>query len=96
MNKIAFFKTHKCASSTIQNLLLRQAVLKNLTVALPRDNSNYFYKNSLQVVIVNSYYFMVISFNLILFNFLVMYCKNCNALYIKIVICIIIDSSLES
>lgn len=33
--KVAFLKTHKCASSTIQNTLMRFAVKNNLNVVLP-------------------------------------------------------------
>lgn len=34
-DQIVFLKTHKCASSTIQNILLRRAVQENFNVALP-------------------------------------------------------------
>ena len=33
--KIVFLKTHKCASSTVQNVILRHAKRRNLTMALP-------------------------------------------------------------
>ena len=33
--KMSFLKSHKTASSTVQNVLLRLAVSKNLTVLLP-------------------------------------------------------------
>ena len=35
MKKIVFHKTHKCASSSIQNLLLRSAIKRNLNVVVP-------------------------------------------------------------
>ena len=38
--KIGFLKTHKCASSSIQNILLRYAVRNNVNVVLPQ-HSNY-------------------------------------------------------
>lgn len=39
---IAFVKTHKCASSTIQNMLIRYADQNNLTLVLPLEpNNNY-------------------------------------------------------
>ena len=38
--KIGFLKTHKCASSTIQNILLRFVIKNNLNVVLPAK-SNY-------------------------------------------------------
>lgn len=38
---IIFLKTHKCASSTIQNILMRYGVQNELTFALPR-RGNYF------------------------------------------------------
>jgi hypothetical protein len=34
-NKVVFLKTHKCASSTIQNVLLRNALRNDLNVVLP-------------------------------------------------------------
>jgi len=38
---IAFLKTHKCASSTIQNLLMRYGERHSLTLAIPNEG-NYF------------------------------------------------------
>lgn len=38
---IMFLKTHKCASTTLQNLFFRYGVLRSLVIALP-DSANYF------------------------------------------------------
>ena len=35
--KIGFLKTHKCASSTIQNILMRFAIKNDLNVVLPKE-----------------------------------------------------------
>ena len=41
--KIGFLKTHKCASSSIQNVLLRFVIKNKLNVVLPeKTNVNYF------------------------------------------------------
>lgn len=40
-NHIAFIKTHKCASSTIQNMLMRYGFQNKLQFALPKDNLNH-------------------------------------------------------
>ena len=37
--KIGFLKTHKCASSTIQNILLRFGLRNNLSVVLPQERN---------------------------------------------------------
>jgi hypothetical protein len=34
-SKVAFLKTHKCASSSLQNMLLRRAAKYDLNVVLP-------------------------------------------------------------
>ncbi|OQR75552.1 galactosylceramide sulfotransferase-like, partial [Tropilaelaps mercedesae] len=39
---IFFMKTHKCASSSLQNVLFRYGDKHNLTIALPLTNANYF------------------------------------------------------
>ncbi|XP_033103065.1 galactosylceramide sulfotransferase-like isoform X2 [Anneissia japonica] len=39
---IVFQKTHKCASSTLQNILLRFGDKRNLTFALPNENAFYY------------------------------------------------------
>lgn len=36
--RVAMIKTHKCSSSTLQNILLRKAEDLNLTVAIPKEN----------------------------------------------------------
>ena len=38
--KIGFLKTHKCASTTVQNILLRYAIKHNLNVVLPETDAN--------------------------------------------------------
>ena len=40
VKKIAFLKTHKCASSTVQNILMRFGVKYNLNFVLP-SKANY-------------------------------------------------------
>lgn len=40
-SNVAFLKTHKCGSSTIQNVLFRYGDKHNLSFVLPRDKSNY-------------------------------------------------------
>ncbi|XP_057374784.1 galactosylceramide sulfotransferase-like [Daphnia carinata] len=45
-NKIAFMKTHKCASSTIENILFRHALRENLNVAMPLKG-NYLSRTEL-------------------------------------------------
>lgn len=47
-NHVMFLKTHKCASSTVQNIFLRYAYKRNLTLALPATgnylgNPTYFH-----------------------------------------------------
>ena len=37
--KIIFLKTHKCASSTVQNILLREALRNDLNVVLPPEGN---------------------------------------------------------
>ncbi|XP_022657164.1 galactosylceramide sulfotransferase-like isoform X1 [Varroa destructor] len=39
---IFFMKTHKCASSSLQNVFFRYGDKHNLTIALPLTNANYF------------------------------------------------------
>lgn len=39
---IVFLKTHKCASSTIMNILLRYGVTHNLTFVLPRSRTTHY------------------------------------------------------
>ena len=46
--KVAFLKTHKTASTTIQNILFRYAYKNNLTLVLP-DSGNYFGANGLSL-----------------------------------------------
>ena len=46
--KVAFLKTHKTASTTIQNILFRYAYKNNLTLLLP-DSGNYFGANGLSL-----------------------------------------------
>ena len=41
--KIIFLKTHKCASSTIQNILFRKALQNDLNVVMPPEG-NYIGK----------------------------------------------------
>ena len=43
--KIGFLKTHKCASSSIQNILMRFVLKNNLNVVLP-NHANYLGYNS--------------------------------------------------
>lgn len=43
--RVAFLKTHKCASTTIQNILLRYAYKNNLTLVLP-DHGNYIFNGA--------------------------------------------------
>ncbi|XP_050700188.1 galactosylceramide sulfotransferase-like [Eriocheir sinensis] len=38
-NHLFFLKTHKCASSTVQNILFRYGYSRNLTFALPRSGN---------------------------------------------------------
>ena len=40
ITKIIFLKTHKTASSTLQNVLLRFGEKRNLTVALPKKGNS--------------------------------------------------------
>ena len=41
--KIGFLKTHKCASSSIQNVLMRFVIKNKLNVVLPgKTNLNFF------------------------------------------------------
>ena len=40
--KIGYLKTHKCASTSIQNILLRYAIRNNLSVLLPAAGGNIF------------------------------------------------------
>ena len=39
MTKIIFLKTHKCASSTVQNILLRKALRDGLNVVMPPEGN---------------------------------------------------------
>ena len=39
VQKVIFLKTHKCASTVLQNILLRYAVNNNLTVVLPKEHN---------------------------------------------------------
>ena len=45
-SKVVFLKTHKCASSTLQNMLFRNALDNGLNVVLPLTG-NYLVGNSL-------------------------------------------------
>lgn len=40
---VLFLKTHKTGSSTIQNIILRYAILHNLTIALPSYKASFFW-----------------------------------------------------
>ena len=40
ITKITFLKTHKTASSTLQNVLLRFGEKRNLTFALPKNGNS--------------------------------------------------------
>ena len=40
VKKIGFLKTHKCASSTLQNILIRFAIFNKLNVVLPQNGSH--------------------------------------------------------
>jgi len=40
-NHVTFIKTHKCASSTIQNILMRYGLKHNLTFTLPKGDGNH-------------------------------------------------------
>jgi len=40
-NHVTFIKTHKCASSTIQNILIRYGLRHNLTFTLPRSDGHF-------------------------------------------------------
>lgn len=42
VNKIGYAKLHKCASTSLQNILLRYAVAHNLNVVLPNGDDGYF------------------------------------------------------
>jgi hypothetical protein len=42
-NQIVFVKTHKTASSTVQNILLRFADTNNLSVGLPANSGSRFF-----------------------------------------------------
>jgi len=39
VKKVAYLKTHKCASTTVQNILLRHALANNLNVVLPASGN---------------------------------------------------------
>ena len=39
--KVAYLKTHKCASTTIQNILLRYGMKNNLNFVLPEFGINF-------------------------------------------------------
>ena len=36
VTKIGFLKTHKCSSTTLQNILIRFAIFNNLNIVLPQ------------------------------------------------------------
>ena len=41
VNKFGFLKTHKCGSTTIQNMLLRYVVKHDLNVVVPVESENF-------------------------------------------------------
>lgn len=43
VQSVLLLKTHKTGSSTIQNILLRYAILRNLTIALPAFKASFFW-----------------------------------------------------
>ena len=44
VTKFGYFKTHKCGSTTIQNILLRYVVKHGLNVVVPENGEKYVYK----------------------------------------------------
>lgn len=43
INNVLLLKTHKTASTTLQNVILRRAILHNLTLALPAYRATFFW-----------------------------------------------------
>ena len=60
ITKITFLKTHKTASSTLQNVLLRFGEKRNLTFALPKNGNSQWVK----IQKYKNYFFLDMSANL--------------------------------
>ncbi|CBY07501.1 unnamed protein product [Oikopleura dioica] len=43
VKSVVFVKTHKTASSTLQNIFLRYGLKHDLKIALPKNSGNRFY-----------------------------------------------------
>jgi len=50
VNKVVFLKTHKCASSSLQNIFLRFGEKHNLNFALPRGGGHQFYGSNWHLI----------------------------------------------
>ena len=41
VNKFGFLKTHKCGSTTVQNMLLRYVIKHDLNLVMPTEGENF-------------------------------------------------------